>query len=108
MKSLANGMLLQSNTVTPLECLHHASSLPTSVVITRIDSMAILEQALKAVETFEPLGTAELDAVLAKTAKAAAHGELEPLETRAVFDSSAQNPAWLGEEPERLRALMPV
>ncbi len=40
MKSMANGILLKSKTVTPIECLHYALNLPTSVVITGIDSMA--------------------------------------------------------------------
>src|SRR6266567_1531129 len=39
MKSMANGILLKSKTVTPIECLHYALNLPTSVVITGIDSM---------------------------------------------------------------------
>jgi aryl-alcohol dehydrogenase-like predicted oxidoreductase len=52
MKSLANGILLRSNTVTPIECLHYALNLPTSVVITGIDSMEILDQAFEAVRTF--------------------------------------------------------
>src|SRR5204863_1987915 len=43
MKSMANGILLKSNTVTPIECLHYELNLPTSVVITGIDSMAILD-----------------------------------------------------------------
>jgi len=38
MKSMGNGILLKSNTVTPIECLHYALNLPTSVVITGIDS----------------------------------------------------------------------
>ena len=41
MKSMANGILLKSRTVTPIECLHYALNLPTSVVITGIDSMEI-------------------------------------------------------------------
>src|SRR5712671_3748370 len=45
MKSMANGLILKSGTVTPIECLHYALSLPTSVVITGVDSMEILEQA---------------------------------------------------------------
>src|SRR6266436_2157172 len=49
MKSMANGILLKSHTVTPIECLHYALNLPTSVVITGIDSMEILEQAFAAV-----------------------------------------------------------
>jgi len=32
MKSMANGILLKSKTVTPIECLHYALNLPTSVV----------------------------------------------------------------------------
>src|SRR4030095_153470 len=55
MKSMANGILLKSKTVTPTECLHYALNLPTSVVITGIDSMKILDQAFEAIETFRPL-----------------------------------------------------
>src|SRR5439155_1340508 len=35
MKSMGNGVLLRSNTVTAPECLHYALNLPTSVDITR-------------------------------------------------------------------------
>mgnify|MGYP003694040473 CR=1 FL=1 len=52
MKSMGNGILLKSNTVTPIECLHYALSLPTSVVITGIDSLEILEQAFDADANF--------------------------------------------------------
>ena len=45
MKSMANGILLKARTVTPIECLHYALNLPTSVVITGIDSMEVLDQA---------------------------------------------------------------
>src|SRR4030088_1538907 len=48
MKSMANGLILQSNTVTPIECLHYALNLSTSVVITGVDSMEILNQAFEA------------------------------------------------------------
>ncbi|HEY6998697.1 MAG TPA: aldo/keto reductase, partial [Candidatus Binatia bacterium] len=48
MKSMANGIILKSNTVTAIECLHYALNLPTSVVITGIDSMKILDQAFEA------------------------------------------------------------
>jgi hypothetical protein len=77
-------------------------------VITGIDSLEILEQALEAVRTFHPLTTQELDAMLAKTAKAAATGELEPFKTSSIFDSTAEHPEWLGEEPQRLQQLMPA
>jgi aryl-alcohol dehydrogenase-like predicted oxidoreductase len=106
MKSMANGILLKSNTATPIECLHYALNLPTSVVITGIDSMAILDQAFEAVSTFHPLSEEELDALLAKTAVAAANGLYEPFKTTSIFDSTAQNPQWLGEEPPEVQQLM--
>ena len=107
MKPMANGIILKSNTVTPIECLHYALNLPTSVVITGINSMEILDQAFEAVKTFKPMGEFEMHALLAKTKKAAAKGEFEPFKTSSLFDSTAENPEWLGEEPERLQALMP-
>ena len=101
MKSMGNGILLKSNTVTPIECLHYCLSLPTSVVITGIDSMAILDQALEAIRSFRPLGKDEIDGLLAKTAAAAGAGRFEPFKTTSIFDATAQNPHWLGE-PETL------
>jgi aryl-alcohol dehydrogenase-like predicted oxidoreductase len=106
MKPMANGIILKSKTVTPIESLHYALNLPTSVVITGIDSMEILDQALEAARTFHPLTDAQLKAILAKTEKAAARGEFEPFKISSIFDSTAENPAWLGEEPERLKNLM--
>ena len=108
MKPMANGIILKSKTVTPTECLHYALSLPTSVVITGIDSMEILEQDLEAVRTFKPLARDEVDSLLAKTAQAAARGEFEPFKTSSIFDGTAQHPEWLGEEPSRVQALAPM
>jgi aryl-alcohol dehydrogenase-like predicted oxidoreductase len=107
MKPMANGIILKSNTVSPIECLHYALNLPTSVVITGVDSMKILDQACEAARTFRPLTDPELTALLSRTATAAARGEFEPFKTSSIFDGTAQNPAWLGEEPQRLQDLMP-
>ncbi|MEJ1936104.1 aldo/keto reductase [Nostoc sp. NIES-2111] len=108
MKSFANGILLKSNTVTPIECLHYVLNLPTSVLITGIDSMEILDQAIEAVQTFQPMDEQQVRHLLAKTAAAASRGEFEPFKTSSIFDSTAQNPDWLGEEPQRLQKLMPT
>jgi len=105
MKSMANGILLKSKTVTPVECLHYALNLPTSVVITGIDSMKILEQALKAAHTFRPLTRQQIAILLAKTSKAASNGEYELFKTTSHFDSTAQHPEWLGGESSRVKAL---
>src|SRR5258706_7807756 len=106
MKSMANGILLKSNTVTPIECLHYALNLPTSVVITGIDSLEILDQAFAAVRTFHPLNKEELDVLLAKTSAAALTGRFEPFKTTSIFDGTAQHPEWLGEEPPEIQQLV--
>jgi predicted aldo/keto reductase-like oxidoreductase len=107
MKSLANGVILKAGVVTAVECLQYALSLPTSVVITGIDSLGRLDQAFEAARTLGPMSEAERGALLAKTDRAAARGEFEPFKTTSIFDSTASNPAWLGEEPEHVRRLMP-
>jgi hypothetical protein len=96
MKSMGDGFILRSKTVTPVECLHYAMSLPTSVVITGCDNLKILAQALEAARTFKPLGEKEVAAILAKTAPVAAQGEFEPFKTTTDFDGTAHNPEWLG------------
>ena len=106
MKSMANGILLKSNTVTPIECLHYALNLPTSVVITGIDSLEILDQAFEAVRTFHPLNKEEFDTLLAKTSAAAVNGWFEPFKTTSIFDGTAQHPEWLGEEPPEVQQLV--
>jgi hypothetical protein len=68
--------------------------------------MEILEQALAAASSFQPWTQDRIREVLARTATAAARGEFEPFKTSSIFDGTAENPAWLGEEPERLRSLM--
>jgi aryl-alcohol dehydrogenase-like predicted oxidoreductase len=107
MKSMANRIILKSGTVTPVECLRYALNLPTSVVITGCDSMKILEQALDTARTFRRMTAAQVKAMLAKTKTAAADGEFEPFKTTSIFDSTATHPDWLGEEPQRVRELMP-
>ena len=108
MKSMANGIILKSRTVTPTECLHYALHLPTSVVITGCDTMEILDQALDAVHTFQPLTEVKVATLLARTTEAAERGEFELFKTTSIFDSTAQHPDWLGEEPAHVREVMPV
>jgi aryl-alcohol dehydrogenase-like predicted oxidoreductase len=96
MKSMGDGVLLRSNTVEPIDCLHYAMSLPVSVVITGIDSMKILDQASEAVRTFKPLSEFEISALLQRTRTAAAKGEYELYKTTSHFDGTAKNPQWLG------------
>jgi len=96
MKPLGEGLFVKSSTVTATECLHYAMSLPISVVITGCDSLATLQQALEAVRSFTPMSEKERSALLAKTAEAAHGGQYELYKTDTIFDSTSQNPHWLG------------
>jgi predicted aldo/keto reductase-like oxidoreductase len=96
MKPMGDHFILQSKTVTPVECLHYAMNLPTSVVITGCDSIEILKQALNAARSFQPMGKQEAATLLAKTAKAAQSGQFEMYKTSHHFDGTYQNPQWLG------------
>jgi predicted aldo/keto reductase-like oxidoreductase len=96
MKPMGAGIILGSKTVEPIECLHYAMSLPTSVVITGCDSVALVEQAVNAARTFKPMSETQVAALLAKTAPAAQNGEYEKYKTTSNFDGTAHNPQWLG------------
>jgi aryl-alcohol dehydrogenase-like predicted oxidoreductase len=96
MKPMGSGMVLQSKTVAPIDCLHYAMNLPTSVVITGCESMANLDQALQAAKTFRPLSAEQVAALLAKTEAVARSGSFELYKTTTQFDGTTQNPQWLG------------
>ena len=96
MKPMGSGMILRSNVVQPVECLHYAMNLPTSVVITGCDSLEILESSLQAARSFRPLGDSEVAALLAKTMETARDGKYEGYKTTNNFDGTVHNPQWLG------------
>jgi len=96
MKSMGFGQILHSKTVSAIECLHFAMNLPTATVITGIDSLEILDQAVEAARTFKPMSQEQVSALLARTAKAAASGDYEPFKTTTGFDATARNPNWTG------------
>ncbi len=108
MKSMANGIILKSGTVTAAECLQYALNLPTSVVITGCDSMEVLGQALDAARTFRPMSPGQVQALLARTKAVASRGEFELFKTSSIFDSTATHPEWLGDEPQRVQDMMPA
>lgn len=58
------------------------------------------------VRTFQQMSREKVNALLARTARAAIRGEFEPFKTSSLFDSTAQNPARLGDEPQRLQELV--
>jgi len=96
MKPMGDKLILNSKTATPVECLHYAINLPTSVVITGCDTMEILHQAIDAARSFAPMGKGEVAQLLAKTAPAAGKGEFERYKISNDFDGTVHNPQWLG------------
>ena len=74
----------------------YALTLPTSVVITGMETMERLAQGVEVAKTFKPFTPEEVDALLAKTAAAAAKGEYEKFKTSAQFDGTAKHPEWMG------------
>src|ERR1700720_2612910 len=96
MKPMGDHFILESKTVTAVECLHYPMNLPTSVVITGCNSLPILEQALNAARSFQPMSKEQVATLLAKTAQAARSGEYELYKTSHHFDGTFQNPQWLG------------
>lgn len=95
MKPLASGAALKAEGVGAVDCLHYAMNLPTAVVITGCDSMPILEQAITAARTFQPLSPDRVQALLAKTRPYGQKGELEAFKTSDKFDATSRNQQWL-------------
>ena len=96
MKTFGDPYILQSKTVTPMEALHFGLNSPASVVITGIDSAAILDQAFQAVQSFKPMDRQQVAAILAKTKDAAMTGKFELFKTSSHYDGTIKNPSWLG------------
>ncbi|HVP64583.1 MAG TPA: aldo/keto reductase [candidate division Zixibacteria bacterium] len=98
MKTMGSGVILKSNTATPVECLHYAMNLPASVVITGVDSDQVLNQAFEAARSFHLMTEQQVAAILDKTRQAAMSGRLELFKTSTHFDSTVHHPEWLGGE----------
>ena len=98
MKPMGDHIILDSKTASPVECLHYAMNLPTSVVITGCDSMRILDQAPGAARNYRPMKRAEVEALLAKTGQAAQAASVrrQLWKMSHTFDGTYQNPQWLG------------
>src|SRR5260370_4143784 len=86
MKSMGDPLILESKTVTPIECLHYALNLPTSTVITGIDSLKVLDQALETAKTSKPMSKEAVARLLVRTAAAAATRIFELFKTANRYD----------------------
>jgi hypothetical protein len=57
--------------------------------------MPILEQALEAVRTYQPMSAADQQALLARTAAIGSTGKTEKYKVSHHFDSTMQHPGYL-------------
>jgi predicted aldo/keto reductase-like oxidoreductase len=96
MKPMADARIVREAIASAEECLGYAMSLPVSVVVTGCDSIERVEQALRVARGFQPFAEDRVDALLARTAPAAAGGANELYKTTEQYDGTTQNPDWLG------------
>jgi len=109
MKSFGDSVLLKSQApIKPLEYLHYALNLPTSVVITGIENQRDLDQAFEAARTFVPMAKPEVAELLARSRSYAVEGKYELFKTSATFDGTAKSAEWLGDDVESVKKLAPV
>jgi predicted aldo/keto reductase-like oxidoreductase len=109
MKTFGDGVILKSDApIKPLEYLHFSLNLPTTVVITGIESQRDLNQALEAVKTYRPMDKATVAELLERSKPYALQGKYELFKTSATFDGTAKNAAWLGEDVASVKKLAPT
>jgi uncharacterized protein len=96
MKPLSNGAIVKTNTISAVEALHYAMSVPVTMTITGCESMANLEQALGVARNFKPMSEQQKLAVLQKTAPVSDAGRFEDYKSSHIYDGTINNPRWLG------------
>jgi len=96
MKPLASGLIFKLSDIDAVACLHYSLNLPTSVVMNGCDSLERLDQAFRAMQTFKPMSTAQVEGLTAKTKDAAMSGGIERFKTSEDFDGTSHNPASMG------------
>ena len=109
MKTFADSVLFKSKApIQPLEYLHYSLSLPTATVITGIESQRDLDQAFEAVRDFKPMDKTALTELLERSKPYAVEGKFELFKTTSIFDGTAKNAEWLGEDVESAQELAPI
>jgi uncharacterized protein len=96
MKTFGDHHILDARVLGPLQMLHYSMNLPVASVVTGIDSMATLHQAVTAAVAFRPLSEAQVASMLARSAPLSINGALERYKTTNEFDGTIAHPEWLG------------
>jgi uncharacterized protein len=89
MKSLGgDGQPVMHGAVSAEDALRYAMSLPVSVTITGIDSLAVLNQNLSIARGFQPMPPAEMESLRRRCAALAADGHLELYKSTKRYDAA--------------------
>ncbi|MBW4024356.1 MAG: aldo/keto reductase [Proteobacteria bacterium] len=97
MKTFGDTFIYQAHVAPPVELLHYGMSQPVAVVITGCDHLSILQQALDAVRSYQPMSQQAQQALLAKSAAIGDTGKTEKYKVSHHFDSTMQHPNYLTE-----------
>jgi len=109
MKTFADSVILKSQApIKPIEYLHYNLNLPVAVVITGMESQRDLDQAFEAVRSFTTMDKPAVAELLGRSRPYALEGRYEPFKTSSLFDGTAKNAAWLGNDSEAVKRLAPV
>jgi aryl-alcohol dehydrogenase-like predicted oxidoreductase len=87
MKSLGgSGELVRHGAVTPEQGLRYAMSLPVATTISGVDTMQVLDQNLRVAVNFQPLASAEMQALRDQCRFLASDGRLELFKMTTLYD----------------------
>lgn len=88
MKPLAGGGLLETKVVTAEDAMRYAWSLPTSSVISGMDSVAVMRKNVKWASEFRPCTPGQMDTLRQKARDVAGDGRHERYKTTQEFDGA--------------------
>jgi aryl-alcohol dehydrogenase-like predicted oxidoreductase len=89
MKSMGgSGEIVTHGAATPEEALRYAMSLPVASTISGVDSMDILQQNLAVARGFQPMSTADMQALRERCKLFAADGRFELFKVTKKYDGS--------------------
>ena len=109
MKTFGDSVLLKSQApIQPLEYLYYSLNLPTSVVITGVESQRDLDQAFEATRTFRCMDKKTVAELLSRSKPYAVQGKYELFKTSSTFDGTAKNAEWLGDDVASVQELAPT
>ena len=89
MKSMGgSGEIIINGAATPQDALRYAMSLPVATTISGVDSKDVLQQNLAVARGFQPMSTAEMQALRDRCKVIAADGRCELFKTTQKYDGS--------------------